>query len=114
MSLADRFALGLALGWGHPLQVMCFHNKRTVCLFAAVFFVGVVGVSAEDGFRPLFNGKDLSGWVPVNTAPSTWSVRDGMIICSGKPIGELRTDRMYQNFIMEVEWEWALQFTRDK
>ena len=27
-----------------------------------------------------------------------------MIICSGKPIGELRTDRMYQNFIMEVEW----------
>ena len=22
----------------------------------------------------------------------------------GKPIGELRTDRMYQNFIMEVEW----------
>ena len=28
----------------------------------------------EEGFRPLFNGKDLSGWVPVNTAPSTWSL----------------------------------------
>ena len=27
-----------------------------------------------------------------------------MIICSGKPTGELRTTRMYQNFIMEVEW----------
>ncbi len=27
-----------------------------------------------------------------------------MIVCSGKPIGELRTERMYQNFIMEVEW----------
>jgi hypothetical protein len=60
--------------------------------------------AAEDGFRPLFNGKDLGGWVPVNTAPSTWSVSDGMLICSGKPIGELRTERMYQNFIMEVEW----------
>ncbi len=58
----------------------------------------------EAGFRPLFNGKDLSGWVPVNTAPSTWSVRDGMLVCSGQPTGELRTDRMYQNFIMEVEW----------
>jgi hypothetical protein len=52
----------------------------------------------------MFNGNDLGGWVPVNTAPSTWSVRDGMIICSGKPTGELRTERMYQNFIMEVEW----------
>ena len=59
---------------------------------------------ADDGFRPLFNGKNLDGWVPVNTAPSTWSVKDGMLICSGKPIGELRTDRMYQNFELEVEW----------
>jgi hypothetical protein len=56
------------------------------------------------GFRPLFNGEDLSGWVPVNTAPSTWSVKDGMLVCSGKPIGELRTDRMYQNFELELEW----------
>jgi len=58
----------------------------------------------EEGFRPLFNGTDLSGWVPVNTAPSTWTVKDEMLVCSGKPIGELRTERMYQNFIMEVEW----------
>ena len=27
-----------------------------------------------------------------------------MLICTGKPIGEIRTERMYQNFIMEVEW----------
>jgi hypothetical protein len=27
-----------------------------------------------------------------------------MLHCTGKPIGELRTDRMYQNFILEVEW----------
>ncbi len=55
-------------------------------------------------FRPLFNGKDLSGWVLVNTPPQTWTVSDEMLICSGKPIGELRTDRMYQNFILELEW----------
>lgn len=58
----------------------------------------------EEGFKPAFNGKDLSGWVAVNTAPSTWKVENGMLICSGKPIGELRTERMYQNFIMELEW----------
>ncbi len=61
-------------------------------------------VHAADGFTDLFNGRDLSGWVNINTAPSTWSVQDGLIICSGKPIGELRTGRMYQNFILELEW----------
>ena len=55
-------------------------------------------------FTPLFNGRNLDGWQPVNTAPSTWTVKDGMLICSGKPIGELRTRRMYQNFVLEVEW----------
>lgn len=58
----------------------------------------------DDGFVPMFNGKDLSGWQLVNTDARTWKVEDGMLICSGKPIGELRTQRMYQNFIMEVEW----------
>ena len=57
-----------------------------------------------EAFLPLFNGRDLSGWTPVNTAPSTWTVTEGMLICSGKPTGELRTQRMYQNFILELEW----------
>src|SRR5262245_57195015 len=60
--------------------------------------------SADENFRPLFNGKDLSGWMIVNVAPTTFSVRDGMIVSTGKPTGTMRTDRMYENFIMEVEW----------
>ena len=36
---------------------------------------------------PLFNGKDLSGWVPVNVSPKTFTARDGMIISTGKPTG---------------------------
>jgi len=83
---------------------MLFNKKRFVCLVAVVLLSAESVAVEDDGFRHLFNGKDLGGWVPVNTAPSTWSVRDGMIICSGKPTGELRTERMYQNFIMEVEW----------
>lgn len=60
--------------------------------------------ATPEEFRPLFNGRDLTGWVPVNTAPSTWTVQDELLHCSGKPTGELRTDRMYQNFVLEVEW----------
>ena len=55
-------------------------------------------------FRELFNGRDLSGWVNVNTADDTWSVRDGILVCSGHPIGVMRTDRQYENFVLQIEW----------
>lgn len=55
-------------------------------------------------FRDLFNGRDLSGWVNVNTAEDTWSVKDGLLICKGQPIGVMRTDRQYENFILQIEW----------
>ncbi len=55
-------------------------------------------------FRDLFNGKDLSGWVNVNTDKDTWSVRDGMIVCTGHPIGVMRSEKQYENFILHVEW----------
>jgi hypothetical protein len=55
-------------------------------------------------FVPIFNGRDLSGWVNVNCAPGTWSVRDGRIVCTGAPIGVLRTERPYENFVLELEW----------
>ena len=58
----------------------------------------------NDGFLPLFNGRDLTGWVNANCAPETWSVRDGLIHCTGQPTGALRTERQYENFILEVEW----------
>ena len=52
----------------------------------------------------LFNGKDLSGWVDVNTSPKTWWVEDGMLKCTGKPIGVMRSERQYENFLLHVEW----------
>jgi len=56
-------------------------------------------------FVDLFNGKDLSGWVDVNTSPTTWSVNDeGLLVCSGQPIGVMRSDRMYENFVLVIEW----------
>ncbi len=58
----------------------------------------------EEIWKPLFNGKDLSGWVNVNVAPDTFTVKDGLIVSTGKPTGTIRTERMYENFVMEVEW----------
>ena len=58
----------------------------------------------SDGFVSMFNGRDLTGWTNINCAPETWTVKDGNIHCTGKPVGALRTLRHYENFIMEVEW----------
>jgi hypothetical protein len=69
-----------------------------------IISVGTQVLHAVDEFQPMFNGKDLSGWVLTNTPSETWSFRDGMLVCTGKPIGEIRTEKMYQNFIMEFEW----------
>jgi len=70
-----------------------------------VLMLGIVHTTQANGeFVPLFNGHDLEGWINVNCAAETWTVRDGMIICSGIPTGVLRTDRQYENYILELEW----------
>ncbi|MCW5962413.1 MAG: DUF1080 domain-containing protein [Bryobacterales bacterium] len=55
-------------------------------------------------WRDLFNGRDLSGWVNVNCAEDTWSVRNGLLVCTGHPIGVMRSDRQYENFLLHIEW----------
>ena len=55
-------------------------------------------------FRDLFNGRDLSGWVNVNTDPDTWKFKDGLLICSGRPHGVLCSEKQYENFVLHIEW----------
>ena len=81
------------------------HALKLTC--GAMFLLcGNFPAQAEDvpQFRPLFNGKDLSGWVNVNTGKDTWSVRDGLLVCSGHPIGVMRSEKQYENFILHIEW----------
>lgn len=70
----------------------------------AIFALTMPLAAQEDGFTPLFNGKDLTGWVNVNCAPETWTVKDGLLHCDGLPTGALRYDRQFENFILELEW----------
>ncbi len=82
--------------------------QRATLQLLSVCIVSVLGsqyaIAQQLEFRDLFNGKDLTGWVDVNTSPDTWSVRDGLLVCTGKPIGVMRTDRQYENFILLIEW----------
>lgn len=61
-------------------------------------------VKDKEGFVPLYNGKDLSGWVPLNVANDTFQPRKDLIYCTGKPTGVMRTETMYENFVIELEY----------
>lgn len=80
-------------------------KPRSAVLLVLLLFTRFSVAGADDDFTPLFNGRDLSGWVNVNCAPNTFTVRDGMIVSTGIPTGVMRTDRMYENFILELDWK---------
>src|SRR3989442_12479076 len=61
-------------------------------------------VTSAPQFMDLFNGKNLKGWVNVNTAEDTWRVKNGVLICSGHPIGVMRSEKPYENFVLHIEW----------
>jgi len=60
----------------------------------------------EQGFVPLFNGKNLDGWVMDRTLANSFSVRNGTIYCdgSGDFFTLLRTAKMYENFELRLEY----------
>ena len=85
-----------------------FRVAMNSCLSTALLALGLssslVIAQDGDGFVPLFNGKDLTGWHPVNVAADTFFVRNGMLITTGHPIGVMATERPYENFIIELDW----------
>lgn len=44
-------------------------------------------------------------WINVNTNRGTWKREEDLLICSGKPIGVMRSEKLYENFILHVEWK---------
>lgn len=44
-------------------------------------------------------------WYDVNTSPQTWSVKGNMLMSTGKPIGVMRSEKQYENFILHIEWQ---------
>ena len=79
-----------------------FQNLNGTITLRNIMLKTLDGAGAE--FVPLFNGRNLDGWVNVNCAPETWTVRDGMIVCTGIPTGVLRTKRQYENYVLELQW----------
>src|SRR6516164_2656733 len=63
-------------------------------------------VAADDGFVPLFNGKDMTGW-KASEHPDTFSVKEGAIVAHGPRshcfyIGNFRK-HTFKNFELKVD-----------
>lgn len=58
----------------------------------------------SEGFVPLFNGQDLSGWEMRPNRPGAWRVENGVLIGSGEDSSYLVTERgNFTNFHLRAE-----------
>jgi hypothetical protein len=96
-------------------------SKITVLSAALICFASARIAAAQDAITPtghaeLFNGKDFSGWTFFqrgNTDPmQTWSITNGLLECTGKPTGVMRTEKKYADFKFTVEWRFPTNMTR--
>lgn len=84
-------------------------------IFVLVFISGIVVAQKplfkfgeEVRFDKITSGQKIKGqpvqWIQVNTEDNTWKVSGKELICSGLPIGVIRSEKEYENFILHIEW----------
>ena len=92
MSKNFTYAVALFLFWSINVQ-----GQETNIVFGT-----------ETPIDDLVSGTQVEGepiqWTNVNTGPDTWHMKDEMLVCSGNPIGVMRSQKQYENFILMVEW----------
>ena len=57
-----------------------------------------------DGDGPGWRALTLDDFQNVNCAADTWSMKDGVIHCTGTPVGVTRSKKPVKNFELVVEW----------
>lgn len=57
-----------------------------------------------DGVGPGWRTLGEQDFAKVNGYDDTWSWKDGLLTCTGKPIGVMRSRQMFTNFEYVVEW----------
>src|SRR5688500_35380 len=81
-------------------------------IFSLVFVFSFVGINAfaqlQFGSRTKINDNSKPvplKWIDVNTSDETWTVKkDGVLLSTGLPIGVMRSEKEYENFVLHVEW----------
>lgn len=84
-------------------------KRLTVAVVIAAWMLAVaLPAVAEppegEGWAPLFNGKDYSGWKLPDRAKGSWTVKDGVMDYDAKAGVTLWTEKSFANFVLHIEW----------
>jgi hypothetical protein len=86
-------------------------RSGALCAFASF---AAAAIFVHQGMAPLpkafvtgegWAALTLADFVNENGDPDTWTERDGVIRCTGKPLGGARSKQRYTNFEMVLEWK---------
>jgi hypothetical protein len=58
---------------------------------------------ADEGFVPIFNGEDLTGWIGIGGDTSSYYVKDGALVCKDAGKVHIFTDKEYANFVLRLQ-----------
>ena len=90
--------------------------NKLIKIFIIVFFPVLVFAQkplfrfgSELDYEAMITGEKLKSkkvsWYQVNTEEDTWQISGDQLICTGEPIGVVRSEKMYKNFILHIEWK---------
>jgi len=90
-------------------------SVSNVSLCSVVLFLLISGLAGRAQNPPagldLFNGRDFTGWTGYMKTNAdlwkSWSITNGVIHCTGRPSGYLRTEKSYDNYHLTVEWRFV-------
>lgn len=78
-------------------------KRPTLILAAAFYLVATTAFAGEEGFVPIFNGRNLDGWQGIGGDTSSYYVEDGQLICKDTGKIHIFTTKEFANFILRLE-----------
>jgi hypothetical protein len=92
-------------------------NMKKLALLTGLILCAAIAWAQESlfqfgqdmGLESLVPGEIVTGtavqWIQVNTEDDTWKVKGEELICTGQPIGVIRSAKRYENFLLHIEWK---------
>ena len=86
------------------------HRRIILLAFLTLASIFATARSADkeipEGYEPLFNGKDLTGWKVHQGKMEAWGVDGGLLFTTGSGGGWLLTEKEYADFELRLEYRW--------
>jgi len=90
--------------------------KQLLIIAGLLLLAGVISAQEslfsfgeELAMQKMISGENTKGvpinWIQVNTEAETWKVKGDELICHGHPIGVIRSEKQYENFLLHIEWK---------